>query len=238
MGSGLGMSFDHLTKRPHTYIPHPHKVIDRTFIAHAIAQMALNGQLKKLRIATLPSVDWENEILLDTGLKQCGIRGLYHGIEANHKAFLKMTKNIPDPCRFKAFENLLSHHISDQKQGYDIIIADYLGNWTEVKSDDIQLMFSSESADTLKMLFTTFSLDRIVEYSESKYRLFKKWMMPGIHRDIPKIHLKRVYGVIADICTRAKLHGISFRTHDAHVYPGKGGRPFATVAFACNELAR
>jgi hypothetical protein len=83
LGPGRGMSFEHLTKRPHAYTAHPHKVIDRTFIAHAVAQMALKAQLKKLRIATLPSVDWENEILLDTGLKQCGIRGLYHGIEPN-----------------------------------------------------------------------------------------------------------------------------------------------------------
>lgn len=233
------MTYKHLTQKgkPYKYRPHPNKVIDRTFITHNIVSLLLQNKTKKVRVAALPSASWANEILLDQAFQQCQIKGLYDGIEANRSAFRQMVRNVPDSNRFKAYQGLLSHHISDCRYGYDIIIADYLGNWLESKSDELALILRSESSETLKIFSVTFSLFRHTAYAQSMSGKIKDKMVPTIQRKIPFKYRRSIRGILRDIHSQMKLLRIPCRTHDVHIYTNRLGKPYGTAIFACNEFA-
>lgn len=234
-----GMAYEHLTQKgkPYKYRPHPNKVIDRTFITHNIVSLVLQNEAKRVRIATLPSASWSNELLLDQAFQQCKVKGLYDGIEANRNAFRQMVRNIPDPERFRAYQGLLSHHISDCRYGYDIIIADYLGNWLESKSSELELILRSESSDTLKIFSVTFSLFRHTAYARSMSNKMKDSMTPTIRRYIPVKYRRSIRGIIGDIHSQMRLLRIPCKTHDIHTYTNRLGKPYGTAIFACNEFA-
>lgn len=222
------------------YKSHPNKAIDRTFVAYNVTRCLSGEGIKKAKVLSMPSPEWNGEKMLRTVFHQCGIKGEFHGIERDPSVFAEVQETARSYIDFFVPSKpvTLSEHITTTNELYDVIVADYLGPWGKSKVRDMIKIFASDTGQHLTTLITTFSMARHDSFVLQSASTISDAALPIIVRNMEPTYMQKIKGAIAGV-TYASLQGsVPCIAVDAHTYPGRSGAPYATVTFACNNAAR